>query len=221
MFSVIIDNKRRQDTSVPTDQGSTEPQNTFLTYCENKIVRLHILSSIFALGLGLVPGAQAELLNISSNALQSQNSSTAACAIVGSGGKSRPDGRKELAILAEGKTGDSDPKLTVKISDGTVLTNDNWLEQTYENGKPVPNPSDLESWLGRPAGRVSDAGMVIWAFPGEWLCAHSNEKSGGDILRPVSISITDVTTKAGDARSLEEYAPIDMSTGRIVTNLRH
>lgn len=180
-------------------------------------MRLYVSSGICLLVLGLASGAQAELLNISSNALQSQNVSTAACAIVGSGGKTRPNGRKELAVLAEGRAGDSDPKLTVNISDGTVLTNDNWLEETYENGKQVPNPGNLESWLGRPAGRMSDAGMVIWALPGEWLCAHSNEKSGGDNLRPVSISITDVTANAGDARSLQESATIDMGIGRIVT----
>ncbi len=172
-------------------------------------MRIHILSSICALGLGLASGAQAELLNISSNALQSQNTATAACAIVGAGGKTDPDGSKKFVILAEGKANDSDPMLTVTFSKGPVVTNDSWLELTYADGVPDPNPHYVENWLGRRAGRASDAGMVVFAYPGGWICASSREKSGGDTLRPVSISITDVTARSSNAKSLVLETPID------------
>jgi len=178
-------------------------------------MRLHTLSGICALGLGLASGAQAELLNISSNALQSQNTFTSACTIVGTGGKSRPDGGKTFVILAEGSATDSDPMLTVTFSKGPVLTNDNWLELTYTDGAPSSNPHYVEDWLGRRAGRTSDAGMVVISYPGHWICATSREKSGGDTLRSVSISITDVTARAANAKSLALDTTIDTAAGAV------
>lgn len=182
-------------------------------------MRIHILSGICLLGLGLVSGAQAELMNISSNALQSQNTSATACSIVGPGGKTRPDGRRLFVILAEGKANDSDPMLTTTFPNKSVVANDNWRELSYSNGMPGTEPQPVEDWLGRPAGRASDAGTLVWALPGEWICASSHEKSGGDTLRPVSISITDVTARASDAKFLRMDAPNDGDSRGVVSGV--
>lgn len=164
-------------------------------------MRQGILKSVLGMGLGLVvaAGAQAELLNISTNAVQSQNTPTAACTIVGKGGKTMADGRKAFVILAEGKAVDSNPTLVIRFSDGGVLTNDDWNSTSIDvNGKPFK--ADIAGWLGRNAGRESDAGTAIAASAGEWFCVTSREVSGGDALRPVAVSVTDVTERDSSAK---------------------
>lgn len=165
-------------------------------------MRRGILKSVLGTGLGLAvaTGVHAELLNISTNAMQSQNTPTAACTIVGKGGKTMVDGRKVFVVLAEGKAVDSNPSLVIKASDGSVVSNEDWNSTTIDfTGKPVR--TDTAGWLGRNPGRESDAGTVITASPGTWFCVTSREVSGGDVLRPVAVSVTDVTDKDGSAKS--------------------
>jgi hypothetical protein len=165
-------------------------------------MRRGILKSVVVTGLGLAvtTGVHAELLNISSNAMQSQNTPTAACTIVGRGGKTMADGRKLFVVLAEGKAADSNPSLVVKASDGSVVSNEDWTSTTIDfTGQPVW--TDTAGWLGRSPGRESDAGTVVTALPGTWFCVTSREVSGGDVLRPVAVSVTDVTDKVGSAKS--------------------
>ena len=63
-------------------------------------MRQGILKSVLgmSLGLAMTTGVHAELLNISTNAVQSQNTPTAACTIVGAGGKTLPDGSKGVSV---------------------------------------------------------------------------------------------------------------------------
>lgn len=165
-------------------------------------MRHGILKSVLGMSLGLVmaAGAHAELLNISTNAVQSQNTPTAACTIVGKGGKTMPDGRKVFVVLAEGKAVDSNPTLVIRFSDNSTGSNDDWNSTSIDaSGKPIR--TNTAGWLGRNPGRESDAGTVVAAIPGEWFCVTSREVSGGDALRPVAISVTDVTAKAASAKS--------------------
>ena len=166
-------------------------------------MKYRILWGVLGLGLGFASMAQAELLNISSNALQSQNTETSGCTIVGTGGKTF-QGVKYLVVMAEGKSADSDPVLTVKTlntSTPVVFTNDNWRESFTENGT-VLSAVDFTPLLRAP-GKPTDAGFSIYASPGVALCAFSREKSGGDTLRSVSISITDVTDRIQGAALYE------------------
>jgi len=165
-------------------------------------MRHGILKSVLGMSLGLVmaAGAHAELLNISTNAVQSQNTPTAACTIVGVGGKTLPDGSKVFVVLAEGRAVDSNPTLVIRFSDNSTGSNDDWNSTSIDaSGKPVR--INTAGWLGRNPGRESDAGTVILAMPGDWFCVTSREVSGGDALRPVSVSVTDVTAKATSAKS--------------------
>lgn len=169
---------------------------------EDRTMRRMVLKRILGTGLGLMvaTGVQAELLNISTNAMQSQNTPTAACTIVGKGGKTLPSGAKVLVVLAEGKATDSNPTISIRFSDNATLSNDNWNSTTIDaSGKPVQ--TDPAGWLGRSPGRQNDAGTVVLAIPGEWLCVTSREVSGGDALRPVAVSVTDVTERAAGAKS--------------------
>lgn len=171
-----------------------------------------VFLSVLGLGLGFSFAAQAELLNISSNALQSQNTETSGCTIVGAGGKTYK-GAKYLVIMAEGKPADSDPVLTVKTlntSTPMVFTNDNWRESFTENGR-VLSAVDFTPLLRAPA-KQSDAAIIIFATSGVALCAYSKEKSGGDTLRGVSISITDVTSGMQGATSHEVDAKYQQET---------
>lgn len=165
-----------------------------------------VIGGVFGIVLGFSSVAQAELLNISSNALQSQNTNTSGCTIVGAGGKSL-NGLKYLVIMAEGNSGDSDPVLTVKslnTSKPMVISNDNWRDSSMENGVVV-SAVDFTPLLRAPR-KSTDAALVISASPGVALCAFSQEKSGGDTLRSVSISITDVTGSIQGAASDEVYS---------------
>jgi hypothetical protein len=165
-----------------------------------------------SLGLAMATGVHAELLNISTNAVQSQNTPTAACTIVGKGGKTMADGRKVFVVLAEGKAADSNPTLVIRFSDGGVVSNDDWNSTSIDvNGKPFkPN---VAGWLGRNAGRESDAGTVVVASAGEWFCVTSREVSGGDALRPVAVSVTDVTEKEASAKSNAVDADAGLRSG--------
>ncbi|MFN9726856.1 hypothetical protein [Acidovorax sp.] len=154
-------------------------------------------------GLSFASAAQAELTNISTNALQSQNTETSGCTIVGRGGKSL-NGLKYLVILAEGKSSDSDPTLIVKslnLNPAVTLTNDNWRDPTVQNGVPLPFV-DFSPLLRAPA-KLTDSAVLIYVTPDVALCAFSKEKTGGDALRAVSVSITDVTGYIQGATSLE------------------
>jgi hypothetical protein len=170
---------------------------------KEEMMKHRILRGVLGLGLGFASMAQAELLNISSNALQSQNTETSGCTIVGSGGKSYR-GIKVLIVMAEGNSADSDPVLTVKTlntQSPTVIVNDNWRESSTENGASR-SASDFSSFLRSP-GKPTDAGFAVFVSPGVALCAFSREKSGGDTLRSVSISITDVTDRIQGAALYE------------------
>jgi len=165
-------------------------------------MRQGILKSVLgmSLGLAMATGVHAELLNISTIAVQSQNTLTAACTIVGAGGKTLPDGSKVFVVLAEGKAVDSNPTLVIRFSDNSTGSNDDWNSTSIDaSGKPVR--INTAGWLGRNPGRESDAGTVILAMPGDWFCVTSREVSGGDALRAVSVSVTDVTAKATSAKS--------------------
>jgi hypothetical protein len=165
-------------------------------------MRRGILKSVLGTGLGLAvaTGVHAELLNISTNAMQSQNTPTAACTIVGKGGKTLPSGVKVFVVLAEGKAADSNPTIAIKFGDNSTASNDDWNSASIDTtGKPVQ--TDTAGWLGRNPGRQSDAGTVVLAIPGEWFCVTSREVSGGDVLRPVAVSVTDVTDKSSIAKS--------------------
>lgn len=177
-------------------------------------MRQGILKSVLGMSLGLVmaAGAHAELLNISTNAVQSQNTPTAACTIVGKGGKTMPDGRKVFVVLAEGKAVDSNPTLVIRFSDGGVVSNDDWNSTSINvDGKPFN--AQVAGWLGRNAGRESDAGTVIVAPAGVWFCVTSREVSGGDALRPVSVSVTDVTERDVNAKSNAVDADAGLRSG--------
>lgn len=165
-----------------------------------------VIGGVFGIVLGFSSVAQAELLNISSNALQSQNTNTSGCTIVGAGGKSLQGG-KQLVIMAEGNSADSNPVLMVKTLNTPtpmVFFNDNWRESSTENGVVVP-AIDFTPLLRAPK-KSTDAAFMVFATPGVALCAFSQEKSGGDTLRSVSISITDVTGSIQGAASDEVYS---------------
>jgi hypothetical protein len=178
-----------------------------------------IVWGVLGFGVNFVPMAQAELLNISSNALQSQNTNTSGCTIVGAGGQSFR-GAKILVIMAEGKSADSNPILTVRslnLSTPVVITNDNWREPVTENG--VSSSAIDFTPLLRAPGKMTDAAVIIYATPGIALCAFSQEKSGGDALRSVSISITDVTSRMQGAASHEVEAKYQQETPELAAGL--
>lgn len=175
-------------------------------------MKRRVICGVFGFLIGISSVAQAELLNISSNALQSQNTSTSGCTIVGAGGKTFK-GAKYLVIMAEGGSADSNPVLTVKTlntSKPMVIISDDWRESFTENG--VVTPAIDFTPLLRSPGKLTDAAVMVFATPGVALCAFSQEKSGGDALRSVSISITDVTGSIQGAASYEVDAKFQQNT---------
>lgn len=169
-------------------------------------MKFRMVWGVLGFVFGFVSMAQAELLNISSNALQSQNTNTSGCTIVGVGGKTFK-GLKYFVIMAEGGSVDSNPVLTVKTLNtptAMVFSNDNWREPFTENGV-VASAIDFTPLLRAP-GKSTDAAVAIYASPGVALCAFSQEKTGGDTLRSVSVSITDVTDRIQGAASHEVYS---------------
>ncbi|MEY6432057.1 hypothetical protein ABC977_06490 [Thioalkalicoccus limnaeus] len=147
--------------------------------------------SFVALLLLGAAGSYAELTNISTTSLQSENVAAIACTIVGSAGASA-DGYKALVFLSEGR----DPVLTVRgLSAGAATYfNENWGSQVYVDGRADGSDADQIQALLRPAAGPNDAGMLLFVRPGVGICAWSNENIGsGSTLYQAAISITDVT----------------------------
>ena len=141
--------------------------------------------------------AQADLLNISTTTIQSQNTSAIACTIVGTTGNTW-QGLKVLQVMSEAQQGDSNPVLVAELlENGETLANDNWTGPWLANGtpNPAPSPAFFQALLRTPAG-PNDAALVASVPPGWRLCVHSREVSGGDALRRVQVAVTDVTDAA-------------------------
>lgn len=151
--------------------------------------------------------AQAGLLNISTNNLQSRTASASGCTIIESGGATF-EGSKILVVFAESNEENSDSTLLVQDLQGVnVWTNDDWLGNRYLNGSLRGGiSSDLISLytgtVGRTPGRSTDAGILVAFPPGAAICAFSRETTT-DNLKSVSISITDITNFATKSYSVE------------------
>lgn len=149
--------------------------------------------------------AHADLLNISSTALQSSSEEAIACTIIASGG-STYQGYKVLVAYSEGGAADSNPTLRVRsLSSTVVFENDNWQGMQYINGQSVNNGSDLAglytSTLGRTPSQKNDSALLVLFSPGEAVCAHSKEVSNTS-LKKVSVSLTDITNMVLGVKAL-------------------
>lgn len=137
---------------------------------------------------------QAQLLNVSSTSLQSQQTPAIACAIVASSGPLWR-GMKTLMVFAEAAQGGSNPTLTVEYL-GTPErgTNDNWTGNANINGQVMAplSAATYAALLRAPAG-PNDAALLLSAYPGTRVCAYSREVSGGSSLYAAQVAITDVT----------------------------
>lgn len=163
---------------------------------------------LFALSL-LTLSAQAGLLNISTNNLQSRTASASGCTIIEGGGATF-QGSKILIVFAESNEENSDSTLVVQDLKGiNVWTNDDWLGNRYLNGSlrggtPAEITTVYNSGVGRTPGRPTDAGILVAFSPGEAICAFSKEKTT-DNLKSVSISITDITSLSTKNYSLQGH----------------
>lgn len=138
--------------------------------------------------------ANAQLLNISTGALQSQNTPAIACTIVGTAGSSWR-GMKALVVLAEANSAGSNPMVVAELlENGETMSNDTWTGPYTGNGVSyAPPPLNLYPSLLRAPYGPSDAALLISVPMGWRLCVRSAEVSGGDSLRRVALSVTDVT----------------------------
>ncbi len=136
----------------------------------------------------------AQLLNISSGALQSQNTAAVSCTIVGSAGSSWR-GMKALIVFSEANSAGSNPVVVARLlENGDTVVNDNWTDSWVANGKPyAPIPAAVFQNLLRTPFGPTDAALLISVPMGWRLCVSSSETSGGDALRRVALSVTDVT----------------------------
>lgn len=142
----------------------------------------------------LAAQANAELMNISSGAIQSQNFATISCTVIGSGGASWR-GAKLMMVLSEANSAGSNPVLVAQNLDtGETLANDTWNGPFIYNGRMMQamSASAVQAVLRLP-GSANDAALLLAALPGQRVCVRSSEVSGGDTLRAVALSITDVT----------------------------
>lgn len=138
--------------------------------------------------------AHAELLNISTQALQSQNTAGVACTIVGTSG-STWRGLKALMVFSEASSAGSNPKLVATLLENNeTMANDTWTGTFWVNGvaKPGLSPDVFGALLRRPMG-ADDAALLVSVPPGWRVCVSSTEVSGGDTLRRANVQITDVT----------------------------
>ncbi len=147
-----------------------------------------------ALVLAGASHANAQLLNISSGGWQSQNSPAIACTIVGTAGSSWR-GMKALVVLAEANSAGSNPFLVAELlENGETMANDTWTGPYMANGAvKAPLPATTYPSLLRAPYGPNDAALLITVPLGWRLCVRSTEVSGGDTLRRVALSVTDVT----------------------------
>lgn len=174
----------------------------------------------------LAAQANAELMNISSGAIQSQNFATISCTVIGSGGASWRGG-KVIMVLSEANSAGSNPVLVSQNLDtGDTLANDTWNGPYIYNGQTMPGLSAaaVQAVLRLP-GSPNDAALLLGALPGQRVCVRSSEVSGGDTLRAVALSITDVTAnftqlvgkseaKAKAAAPLNLYSAVEAINAR-------
>lgn len=157
--------------------------------------------------------ANAQLLNISTQALQSQNTPAVACTIVGTTGNTW-HGLKALVVLSEATSADSNPRLVVRsLENNETMANDDWGGTLWHNGAPMQNEPQLVTALLRAPMRPSDAAVVLSVPPGWRVCASSTETSGGDTLRRANVQFTDVTDAA---IAVVRSAPVDAATLKAV-----
>lgn len=158
---------------------------------------MKLIKPLFSILALVALSAQAGLLNISTNNLQSRSLSASGCAIVDSTGPTY-QGYKVLIVFAESREGNSDPVLMVQDLRGTnVWANDDWTDSQYLNGARLNvSASDLAATfrnsVGRTPGLATDAGLLALFRPGEAICAFSREYVS-ESLRSVTIAITDIT----------------------------
>ena len=160
--------------------------------------------------------ASAQLLNVSSGAIQSQNFATVSCTVVGAAG-STWRGLKVLAIMSEANSQGSNPVITARSLDTSeAMSNDTWNGPYVYNGQTYAgyNAAWFNSMIRAP-GSPNDAALFLSTPPGSRICVWSSEASGGDTLRAVALSITDVTDAAiralGKSKSADAAAPARMS----------
>ena len=149
------------------------------------------LSLLAALGASQ---AHAQLLNISTNALQSQRTPAVACTIISTIGNS-VRGMKVVVAAAEANSAGSNPRLRAELlENGEVMSNDTWTGAWVGNGTVFPAlPLNTFPALLRAPNGANDAALLISVPLGWRLCVTSEEESGGDTLRRVSLAVTDVT----------------------------
>lgn len=140
--------------------------------------------------------ANAQLLNISTQALQSQNTPGVACTIIGTAGNTW-HGMKVLVVVSEATSGDSNPRLVARLLENNeTMANDDWAGTIWSNGTPIQNQPQIYSALLRAPMSPTDAALLMSVPPGWRVCVSSTETSGGDALRRANVQITDVTDAA-------------------------
>lgn len=157
-----------------------------------KISRAHwLLSTLILLG---APQANADLLNISTTGLQSQNDPVVACTIVGRTGNTWR-GLKALIVASEAVSENSNPIIVAQVLEsGETMANDTWTGSYLVNGsaRAPLDPTMYQSLLRRLNG-PNDAALLVSVPPGWRLCVRSAEVSGGGTYRKAQIAVTDVT----------------------------
>ena len=137
---------------------------------------------------------RADLLNVSTNVLQSQANPAVACTIVGTDGPTWR-GLKAIMVMSESMQSGSDPSLSVQdIQSGATITNDDWGGSWVLDGVPQPalSRTTITALLRVPKGTL-DALVLASVRPGASICAYSKETKGGSSQALASISLTDVT----------------------------
>lgn len=181
--------------------------------------------------------ANAELMNISANSVQTGTQAAVACTIIDDGTTLLSGGGIMLFVFAEG-SGAGDPDLRVwSLDRDYVTTNNNWGDGVdisvngqagHINLRDVdPNGGLVYPTLLRAPRRANDAAAFILVNRGEKICAQSLDRSGTGSSQAVSMSITDLNAIAFKSLAVKTEEEQGKPTGtrgalidRVVSNVQ-
>ncbi len=166
----------------------------------------------------LINAAHADLLNISTNSLESSTEEAVACTIIGTTGATY-QGYKVLVAFSEAMGSGANPTMRVQsLRSNIVYTNDDWQGMQYLNGQALGNGAAIAGMytngVGRTPNAATDSGILTMFSPGDAVCAYSKDVSNTS-LQKVSIALTDITEKVlatknlttAEAFTLQKWVP--------------
>lgn len=159
--------------------------------------------------------ANAELMNISANGVQTADQGATACTIVDTG--TVPiDGTALLIVLAEGS---GNPDLLVWSMDRLYESrNKDWadgVDVTVPGLTYHLNLREMDAGLVYPTflrapTKLTDAAVFLFARLGERICATTYDRSGSAKSNLVSLSITDINAITFKSQKLKLMGLADM-----------